>query len=164
MPKTSQMIRIKGKGFQAFEPEDFEKVRYGEVITITWTKARNPRFHRKAFALFKYVHDQMPEVSIEPIEYQGNTIYPRGNFDQTRKWMTIQAGYYDAFWVGTAAKGKLVIEAKSLAFGSMDEEEFEALYSSLIDVALEMLPHIVDARAMDDAVETVLRFDGGGRG
>lgn len=163
MPKTSQLIRVKGKGFQAFNQEDFEKVRYGEVITMTWTKDRNPRFHRKMFALFKYVFDCLPDVSIEPIEYHGNTIYPRANFNQTRKWMIIRAGYYEAFWIGTAAKGKLVIEAKSLAFGSMGEEEFEELYSKMIDVALEMLPHITDASAMDEAVETVLRFDGGGR-
>lgn len=141
------------------DPSVFDEIKYGEIISVQWSKVRNPRFHRKMFALFKYVFDQLPEQNIEPIEYQGNVIYPRANFDQTRKWMTIRAGFYEAFWVGSAARGKLVIEAKSLSYAKMDNKEFENVYSAMIDVALEMLPHIVDRQTLDRAVETVLRFE-----
>lgn len=158
MPKISQLIRIPGKGFQAFNPDDFMHVGAGEVITVTWAKARNPRFHRKGFALFKYVFECLPET-VRPVEYHGNRIIPRANFDQTRKWMTIEAGFFNEFY---SPDGSVRVEAKSLSFAAMDDEEFERVYSALIDVALRLLPHIKSGDELNAAVETVLRFDGGG--
>lgn len=157
MPKISQLIRIPGKGFQAFNPDDFARVRPGEIITVTWSKARNPRFHRKGFALFKYVFESLPEYG-RAIEFDGNRIVPRATFDQCRKDLTIAAGFFDEYY---SFDGSVRVEAKSLAFGSMDEQTFEKVYSALIDVALQILPHIKDGHELDAAVEEVLRFDGG---
>ena len=52
-----------------------------------------------------------------------------------RKQLTIQAGYFTQTYSldGTG----FVIEAKSLRFGNMEQEEFEACYSALINAAIK---------------------------
>ena len=50
--------------------------------------------------------------------------------------MIIQAGYYDQVF---DLAGNFGIEARSISFGKMDQEEFEQCYSALINVALKQI-------------------------
>lgn len=71
---------------------------------------RNILLHRKFFAMVKIGYDNT-EIDMP--------------FDAYRKYMIIKAGYYDAYHTG---KG-VMIEAKSISFGSMSEEEFKDVYT-----------------------------------
>ena len=156
MAKTSQLIRTKNRGFQPFDVREFERVGPGEIITVEWRRSRNPDFHRKFFALVKFIYDQMPEFGA-PVVYDGQQISPRKSFDAVRYWLTVKAGYYDV--VGLP-NGKVRIEPKSVSFAKMDQDEFERLYSAMIDAALEVLPMMRSGSQLRGAVENVLRFDG----
>ena len=50
--------------------------------------------------------------------------------------MTILAGYHNKFY---GINGSVRIEAKSLSYGSMGEEEFAQCYNALIQVAMQQI-------------------------
>ncbi|MFQ6415319.1 DUF1367 family protein, partial [Streptococcus pneumoniae] len=50
-------------------------------------------------------------------------------FDTYRKYMVIKAGYFDAY---QTPKG-LFYDARSISFSSMDQAEFEEVYSRVLD-------------------------------
>jgi len=52
--------------------DSLDGISAGEVITAKYTKTRNPLFHRKAMALFRYIYDAMPEP--DPIKFRGREI------------------------------------------------------------------------------------------
>ena len=95
------------------------EIRTGEVIRCTFTKMRNPRFHRKYFALLKLAFDSWePSAS----EYKG--MPAQKNFDRFRKDVAIASGYYD---IVSNIKGEARAEAKSISFARMDDVEFASL-------------------------------------
>lgn len=109
--------------------EYLRKQRVGQVFRVSFTRARNIRFHRKFFALLNYAFDTW-----EPAEklYKGKPV--QKNLDQFRADITILAGYYNT---AIRMDGSVRVTPKSIAFHSMDEDEFEALYSAVIDVLLQ---------------------------
>ena len=78
------------------------KIKSGEDRIYKTKKARNPRFHRKFFALIKIGHDNT-DLNM-PI-------------DSYRKYITVKAGFFERF---PTKKGEY-IEAKSIAFDKMDD-------------------------------------------
>ena len=56
------------------------------------------------------------------------------NLDRFRKDITILAGHYEQT---VRLDGETRVEAKSIAFGNMTEDEFEDLYSKTIDVIIK---------------------------
>ena len=56
------------------------------------------------------------------------------NSDRLRKDLIIEAGFYDEW---TDLQGVVQREAKSISFGSMKEDEFQDLYSRVIDVIVQ---------------------------
>lgn len=106
--------------------EYIAKLKLGAIIKGKFTKARNPRFHRKAFALF-----QLGFEAWEPAQltYKGQIVAK--DFDRFRKDLTILAGFYEPV---TNIRGEVRLEAKSLSFGSMDEVEFAKVYDAILNV------------------------------
>ncbi|MBM7070894.1 DUF1367 family protein [Shewanella sp. 202IG2-18] len=107
-----------------------EKVKLGEVIKCEFKRSRNPKFHRKFFALlnlgFEYFEPQ-------PVEYRGQQVTPEKNFDEFRKWVTVQAGYFEI--VGYP-DGTVRLRAKSISFANMEDIEFGELYQKVITVLM----------------------------
>ena len=67
-----------------------EKLKTGQGVRASIKRARNVRFHRKAFALFKLAFDSWePET---PQTYKGEAVSK--DFDRFRKDMTILAGVH----------------------------------------------------------------------
>ena len=98
----------------------------GQVVKVSYTRVRNPAFHRKAFALFKFAFD----IWDAPVlEYKGLTVAKE--FNGFRKDITILAGFYTAH---TRLDGTPRIEAKSLSFGNMNEDEFSRVYAAVLNV------------------------------
>ena len=110
-------------GMAPLDLDDMPKSwRVGDTLLCTVRKPRNIKLHRKAFALLKLVWP--------------HTEYP--NMEILRKSMTIGAGFVDP--LVNPLTGEVSLVPKSWEFASMDEEEFNELYSRLIDVALKLVP------------------------
>lgn len=146
----------------SFVPADAEQAELaarlpvGKVIRSDLKRMRNPRFHRKFFALLQIGYE-----SWEPPlkEYRGHEV--QATFDQFRATVTILAGYFD---VSTSLNGRVRVTPKSISFGSMPEEEFEQLYSKAIDVLLQnVLVRYTRAQldaAVNEKVDRLLGFAG----
>lgn len=127
------------------------QMKQGSVLRADVKRPRNYQFMKKYFALLDYAYDSWePEI---PEKYKGHDI--EKNKEVFRKNIQIMAGYgYPIITV----KNEVRYESKSISFGSMQEEEFEKLYSSVINVVLK---HILTNYTRDDlerVVEDVLRF------
>ena len=95
----TELVLVKTPG-GALAPADeearalVEKLKAGQGVRATIKRARNVRFHRKAFALFKLAFDVWePET---PQTYKGEAVSK--DFDRFRKDMTILAGFYKAVY------------------------------------------------------------------
>ena len=156
----SEVVLVKTTG-GALAPADdgarafIEKIKAGQGVSATVRKARNVRFHRKMFALFKLAFDAWEPMT--PLEYKGLPVSK--DFDRFRKDMTILAGFYKAVY---NARGEVRLEAESLSFGSMDEERFNLVYRAVLSVIWDRVLRSVgyaSKEQVDGVVEELLRFD-----
>ena len=130
--------------------ELFEKLKPNGEYKATFSRERNAAFHRKAFALLTVVFNawDTPEL-----EYKGQPV--QRDIERLREDMTILAGFYTPVF---KYDGTLQPKPKSWAFGSMDQDEFENLYSRLIDVALNKILTGYTREDIDDQVNKILGF------
>lgn len=108
------------------EAEELNRFKTGCVYEIDIKNPRNPHFHGKVFAFFNYCFSYWKSDR----EFMDE----KGQFDLFRKNLTVLAGYYDEYYT---IKGDVRIEAKSLSYGSMKQEEFEKCYQALIQAAMK---------------------------
>lgn len=140
-------------------PIDDDGIKYlykkavGDVLDCDVVKPRNYKFHKKAFALVKVVHDALPEP--EPIMLKGELVQPIRTMENTREFLTILAGHYDV--VGLP-NGKVRAEARSWSFAKMDNDEFEEFFSTLIDASLKALPKTWTAEELERVATNVVNF------
>ena len=129
-----------------------EKVKLGAVIHSDFKKARNPAFHRKGFALLNTAFSYW-----DPGDIDSKFGKPQKNFDRFRKDLTILAGMYE---VVIRIDGTTRIEAKSLSFSSMDDQDFEKWYNAVINVILQRIPVLqnMGRDEVDRLVEQVMNF------
>jgi hypothetical protein len=125
------MLKLPGGNLQPLDDLDSDKMikfKTGEAYEVDVKLTRNPRFHSKVFAFFNFCF----------AHWKGNNEFQdeQGQFDVFRKNLTCLAGYYDSYY---NIKGELRIEAKSLSYGNMSQEEFEQCYNALIKAALSNL-------------------------
>ena len=110
--------------------EWFSKLKIGATVEGDFVQPRNPTFHRKFFALlqfaFEHWADTAPRLKHKDIEVQPD-------FERFRKDVTIMAGRYKPV---VNLKNELRIEADSISFAKMSQEDFEKLYSQTIQVLL----------------------------
>lgn len=102
----------------------YESIRYdslkpGDEVFCEVTKVRNPRFHRKFFALLNLVFDNQ-EVFV--------------NIDHMREELTKAAGYYEMY---VNHKGITCYKAESISFSSMDDAEFNKFYEAFMKVCCD---------------------------
>ena len=133
--------------------QEFDAVQPGEVITCKYSFVRNPAFHRKMFALFTFVFDALPEPS--PIKYRGADVVPLRDFETARKELIVLAGFHEMV---VKLDGTVKLIAKSISYARMEQDEFQALYSAVIDAALRVLPYKMTGSELDKAVDDLMRF------
>jgi len=115
------------------DAELLSKVKVGETVRLTLVRPRNIKFHKKFFALINLAFDYWePPKHGEGSAWSEKMPIER-NVERFRKDVTILAGYYDATY---RLNGDVRLEAKSISFGSMSEDDFEKLYSKVIDVII----------------------------
>ena len=121
------------------------KTKMGNIIHSDFKKMRNPKFHAKYFALLNIGFDNWSPKAID-------TKYgvPEKNFERFRKDTTILAGFYD---VTFRLDGSTRIEAKSISFANMSEDEFEDLYSKTIDV---LLKYVYDKDMTKEEIDNIV--------
>lgn len=108
------------------ESDRLKRFKTNETYEIEIKLSRNADFHRKVFAFFNFCFEHWKGEN----EYQDES----KQFDVFRSHMTVLAGYYDTFY---SIHGHARVEAKSISYAKMTQEEFESLYSALINVALK---------------------------
>lgn len=111
------------------EAERMKRFKTGEQYEIEIKQSRNPAFHRKVFAFFGFCYEYWCANGTN-----WEMMSDDGQRDVFRKNLTVLAGYYDEF---VSISGSVRIEAKSLAYANMDQEEFERCYSALINAAIK---------------------------
>ena len=102
-------------------PSDFDekrKLKLGETYEADIKNPRNVGFHRKFFALLNIGHEN---TSLEM------------PFETYRKYITIKAGYFNTY---QTPKG-LFYDPVSISFASMPQDEFEELYSRVLDKIIQ---------------------------
>lgn len=114
--------------------EAFKKMPNGESFEIEYKRKRNYKFHKKFFALIKLFFDNQDVYN---------------NIDEARNDLTIEAGYYTTSTnMFTGEENKV---SKSISFASMSEDEFEKLYSDVLDVICRVM-HIESKQVEDNLI------------
>lgn len=106
--------------------EESSKIAVG--TEIRGVKARNIKFHRKAFALMNLGFSNQDKFE---------------SFEVYRKVIIIRAGYFDE---APTKHGEVYYIAKSLSFENMSANDFDTFYESALNVIsgdLETAPELV---------------------
>ena len=124
---------IKSPGGNLFPLTDIDadkltKFKTDGAYEIEIKQTRNPKFHAKMFAFFNFCFEHWSGDN----EFQDEQV----QFDVFRKHLTCLAGYYVTYF---NIQGEPRVEAKSISYGSMKQDEFEHLYNALIRAALKYL-------------------------
>ncbi len=126
------------------------KMKIGAGAQVSIKRHNNIKFHRKIFALANFAYDSWESAQRE---HRGQPI--EKHFDQFREDITILAGFYET---RVRLNGEIRLIAKSWAFGSMPDEEKDALYSAIINVVLKRILTNYTRADLDDVIEKLLRF------
>lgn len=124
-----EMIKEAGGVFRPVNDMEYEKTvkfKTGEQYEVDIKLSRSPSFHRKVFAFFGYCFQYWKGEN----EFQCES----KQFDVFREHLTVLAGYYDTYH---SINGSVRVEAKSLAYSSMTQEEFEKCYIALTNAAMK---------------------------
>jgi hypothetical protein len=129
-----------------------QKVKLGQLVHGEFKKARNGAFHKKMFALFNLAYEYW-----DPGEVNSKYGTPEKNFDRFREDLTILAGFYN---VVIRLDGTTRIEAKSLSYAAMDNDEFEKVYNAVLNQILKRINVLKDmtAEEVNKLVDQVLSF------
>jgi hypothetical protein len=121
-----------------FTAEKLTKFKTGGQYPVDIKRTRNPHFHAKMFAFFNFCFQYWAGGH----EFQDESL----QFDEFRKELTKTAGFYDQVF---DLQGNFTIVAKSLSFGSMDQEEFEQCYNAIIQAAMTNIFRTADEQQLN---------------
>lgn len=125
----------------------------GEMAQAEFVIPRNYLFHKKFFALLNFGFEHW-EPERKHKTYKGRPVAK--NFEQFREDVTILAGYFEQTF---DLHGRMRLKAKSIKFSSMDDAEFEALYSAVVDVLLaRVFTKYKDRAELDAIIEKLMGF------
>jgi hypothetical protein len=126
------LVKHPGGVFSPAHETDLERLqrfKNGETYTAEIKLTRNPQFHRKVLAFFWFCfhHWNADNAGM-------GSASERAQFKRFRNDLTILAGYYETV---VNIRGDLRAEAKSISYANMEQDEFEELYSALINAAIK---------------------------
>lgn len=131
------------------EIEQLNRIKTGDYVTIEVKRPRNHRFHRKLFSLFRLAYDYWHPVIRE------DKWSPQKNFERFWKDLVILAGYSDVWY---RLDNSIRVEAKSISFGLMDEDEFADLYNRVLDVIFERIAIADTKEEIDEMVNAFQEY------
>lgn len=125
----------------------------GELCFFEFIFPRNPKFHRKMFALLNVGFDAW-EPGRKHKTYKGMPVAK--NFETFREDILILAGFFDQTF---DLHGRMKLRAKSISFASLDQAGFEEVYSAVCDVLLHhVLTNYKNREDLDLVVEKLMGF------
>ena len=125
----------------------------GEIVDFEAIFPRNGKFHRKFFGLLNFAFSAWEPDRVNK-SYKGQPVTK--NFTRFRKDVLVQAGFYDQTF---DLDGNMKLEAQSISFASMDDIEFEQVYSAVADVILQKVLITYAGRdELDDVMNKVIGF------
>jgi len=125
----------------------------GEFANMEFIFPRNPKFHRKFFGLLNFAFEAWEPDRVRK-NYKGRPVAK--NFDQFREDVLILAGYSEQTF---DLRGNMKLKAKSISFAKMDDAEFEAVYSAVVDVILaDVLKTYANREELEEVVQRVMGF------
>lgn len=130
------------------------KLKLGQPVWLDLVRARNTAFHRKYFALLGVGFEAWEPPEIQDGPYAG--MVPEKNFDTFRKDITKLAGFVE---VRVSVTGEAIVEARSVSFDKMNQDDFERLFSATINVLLRLVLRGKTEAELREWVDAVLRFD-----
>jgi len=135
--------------------ERVKKIKTGAAVRCKIAQMRNPQFHKKFFALIKYLFDIWSE-SMPNQTYRGVEVRP--SFEKFRENLIIMTGRFDAYY---NIFGDVRLEAHSISFANMEQGEFEKLYSDVIDIGLSRIMNRPDLtpEKVRRLVDQLLQYD-----
>lgn len=112
------------------DSDAMSKIKTGEQVEVEIKMPRNPKFHRKGFALLNFIYHYWcaNKAGVEFLD-------DRAQFDVFRKQLTILAGYRRE--VVNLRNLQISYEAESISFASMDDEQFSGWYSSIVNASIK---------------------------
>lgn len=118
-----------------------QSIKTFDKFSVELKKEQNYKFLQKLIALFQVGYDIWePTMPIIKSKYG----IPEKTFDQFRKDITILAGYYT---LKTRFNGDVIVEAKSISYKNMSQEEREKLFNNVINA---LLKHVLKNYTKDD--------------
>ena len=108
----------------------------GEIIVGEIKRARNYENHKRFFAFLNTTFDMQEHFE---------------ELEAYRYWLVMKCGYFDTI---IAPNGTTMFKAKSIAFESMEEDEFQKLFSRAIDVFIRELGNGLN----DDELMQAIQF------
>lgn len=138
----------------AADAERLERFRIGGEIACEVREIRNLGFHKKYWALINFLFD-IWEETMPRQQWRGREV--KANIDRFRDNLTILTGRFDPTY---NIRGEVQLDAHSISFASMQQEEFEKLFSDTIDIALSK---VLDRPDLDQAkvrqiVDQIMHF------
>lgn len=127
-----------------------EKLKPNGEYKAVFTQPRNSGFHRKFFALLDVAYEAWPAPDLE---HKGVPVMK--NRERFRKDIIIQCGFY---YLSTGIDGRVRCDAKSISFANMEQDDFEKLYSTAIDVILGKVLSGYTKADLDALVNKILGF------
>ena len=127
-----RLIKIPGGLRPAFEQDEkyLARKKTGTMIEADVREPRNSALFRKWWVLVNFLAEHSDR-------------FPTA--EHASKYMLIQLGY--CVWIPVSKvapdRGGVPI-ADSISFASMDNAEFEAMYSKACDLLCEIIPHVTD--------------------
>ena len=116
--------------------EVFRKIPRNTEIQIEVKQQRNYQHHKKFFALLNMLFDNQDVFT---------------DIEQLRKELTIESGFYNEY---VTFGGEVKREAKSISFASMDQGEFNSLYSKFCDTIIRVMGW--DSQMIEENLESYL--------
>lgn len=112
------------------ESERLKRLKSGIVyeVDIKGGEKRNRGYHGKIFLFMTFCFQYWDGHNTD-FQYQCE----KAQFDSFRKNLTIASGYFD--WV-VGLNGEPMMQARSLSYDSMEQEEFEQCANAMINAAM----------------------------
>ena len=126
------LIKKEGRLIPAYDSDrvKFNSIPENELITCDLDDRRRLGYHRRYFALLKFVFENMSEQLHERIF----------SIDMLRAEIAIRTGNVEVFYT---FDGKRCLVPLSISFTNMGQKRFEKLYSDTLDICLKnYLPEV----------------------
>jgi hypothetical protein len=138
------------------EAGKLKRFKVGASISAEVKAIRNGQFHRKMFALLRFCYEHFEEMRRGTRQWRDMPVMT--SFDRFREELIIMAGYYTPVF---NIKGEVKVNAKSLSYANCEPEEFERIYSDVIDAALKYVFNGIDMNnaRLRGIVDQLLQFD-----